>query len=354
MSLASRWEAARRVLAAVVIGAAGGILFHAVHLPLPWMMGAMVATTVASMAGVPQTMPAWARPPTIAVLGVLLGSSFTREMVGGMLEWLPSLLSLPVYILVIGLLALAYLRKVGRIDPLTAFFCATPGGLGEMVILGDRAGGDLRTISLVQATRILLVVLTVPMAFRLLGYLPPGGAPALALEIELLDLAVLVACGAAGLLAGVLLRLPAPGLLGPMLLSAAAHLLGLVEGSPPAALVAAAQIVIGSTVGVRFEGYPVVRVVWTMLVGLGLTILMLSVTVLFGLLLQLVTGMPLPLLVLALVPGGLAEMSLIALSLTDDPAFVATNHIVRLGLVVLFASALFDVYRRRLALPPSS
>ena len=150
-------------------------------------------------------------------------------------------------------------------------------------------------------------------------------------------------------MAGQLLGLPAAGLLGPMALSAAAHLLGLVEGSPPGWLVASAQVVIGATVGIRFEGYPVVRVVWMMLIGLGLTILMLSVTILFGVALQAVTGMPLPLLVLAFVPGGLAEMSLIALALTDDPAFVATNHIVRIGLVVVFASALFRLYRRRRA-----
>ena len=155
-------------------------------------------------------------------------------------------------------------------------------------------------------------------------------------------------------MAGHLLGLPAAGLLGPMVLSAAAHLLGLVEGSPPSGLVAAAQMVIGASVGVRFEGYPIVRVMWMMLVGLGLTILMLTVTVLFGSLLQALTGMPLPLLILAFVPGGLAEMSLIALSLTDDPAFVATNHIVRIGLVVVFASALFKLYRRRLKLPPPS
>ena len=221
-----------------------------------------------------------------------------------------------------------------------------------MVILGDRAGGDLRTISLVHATRILLIVLTVPLAFRLLGYLPPGMSTAPPAGIELLDLAVLAVCGALGLFGGQLLGLPAAGLLGPMALSAAAHLLGLVEGSPPGWLVASAQVVIGATVGIRFEGYPVVRVVWMMLIGLGLTILMLSVTILFGVALQAVTGMPLPLLVLAFVPGGLAEMSLIALALTDDPAFVATNHIVRIGLVVVFASALFRLYRRRRALPP--
>jgi membrane AbrB-like protein len=342
----------RPVLVAIAIGAGGGLLFAALQAPLPWMMGAMVATTVASMSGLPQAIPPWSRPPTIAVLGVLLGSSFTQEMVGRMPEWLPSLAALPVYILVIGALALVYLRKVARLDPLTAFFCATPGGLGEMAILGDRAGADLRTISLVHATRILLIVLTVPLTFRLLGYLPPGLATAPPVGAELLDLAVLAACGVAGLLGGQLLGVPAAGLLGPMVLSAAAHLLGWVHGAPPAWLVAAAQIVIGASIGVRFEGFPVVRVVWMMIIGLGLTILMLSVTLCFGAGLQAVTGMPLPLLVLAFVPGGLAEMSLIALSLTDDPAFVATNHIVRIGLVVVFASALFRLYQRRLKPPP--
>jgi membrane AbrB-like protein len=334
------------------MGTAGGLLFKAVHLPLPWMMGAMVGTTVASMSGLPQSIPPWSRPPTIAVLGMLLGSSFTREMMARMPDWLPSLASLPVYIVVIGALSLVYLRKVARLDPLSAFFCATPGGLGEMVILGDRAGGDLRTISLVHATRILLIVLTVPLAFRLLGYLLPGTSTAPAAGIEALDLAVLAVCGVVGVYGGQLARLPAPGLLGPMVLSAAAHLAGLVEGAPPPWLVAAAQVVIGATIGCRFEGYPAARVLWMMLTGLGLTILMLSVTLLFGAGLQLVTGMPLPLLVLAFVPGGLAEMSLIALALTDDPAFVATNHIVRIALVVLFASSLFRLYRRQLKLPP--
>ena len=352
MSVASPGEAWRRVLTSLAVGTAGGVAFAALGLPLPWMMGAMGATTLASMAGLPQTIPAWSRPPTIAVLGVLLGSGFTREMVARMPDWLPSLAALPLYILVIGAIALFYLRRVGRLDPLSAFFCATPGGLGEMVILADRAGGDLRTVSLVHATRILLLVLTVPLAFRILGYLPAGAATAPPGGIAALDLAILTGCGVAGVLGAQLARLPAPGLLGPMLLSAAAHLAGLVEGSPPPWLVGAAQVVIGASIGCRFEGYPVARVLWTMLVGLGLTVLMLAVTLLFGGILQPLTGMPLPLLVLALVPGGLAEMSLIALALTDDPAFVATMHIVRIGLVVLIASALFRFYRRRV--PPAT
>jgi uncharacterized membrane protein AbrB (regulator of aidB expression) len=112
LSASFRWEAVRPVLTAEAIGTCDGLLFSALRLPLPWMMGSMVATTVASMGGVPQAMPVWARPPTIAVLGVLLGSSFTREIAARMLDWLPSLATLPIYILVIGVLALVYLHRV--------------------------------------------------------------------------------------------------------------------------------------------------------------------------------------------------------------------------------------------------
>jgi uncharacterized membrane protein AbrB (regulator of aidB expression) len=161
-------------------------------------------------------------------------------------------------------------------------------------------------------------VFTVPLAFRLLGYLPPGQALGPAAGVGGLDLAVLTLCGVLGFFGGQLLRLPAPG----------------------------------ASVGCRFEGYPVARVLWMILVGLGLTVIMLGVTLLFGAGLQPVTGMPLPLLVLAFVPGGLAEMSLVALALTDDPAFVATNHIVRIGLVVVLASWSFRLYRRAVKLPP--
>lgn len=336
----------RPVLAALALAVAGGGLFHLLGVPLPWMLGPMLATTIASMAGATITVPAAWRTPSIVVLGLLLGSSFTADMVAGMGRWVPSLAALPVYIVVIGLLALVYLRAVARIDPLSAYFCATPGGLGEMMILGDRMGGDMRLISLVHATRILLVVFIVPFAFGLAGFetgggLGPGGPPAGAS-----DLAVLLACGVAGALAGKLLRLPAYGLLGPMVASAAAHLAGLVQGAPPVMLVAAAQLVIGATVGCRFNGVSVAAFLWTVLTGLGLTLLMLLAALLFALGLGWLTGLPAPLVILAYMPGGITEMSVIALSLTDDPAFVATHHIVRIGLVVVMAPALFRLYRR--------
>ena len=342
----------RPPLSAVALAVTGGLLFAWAGLPLPWMLGAMLATTLASLSGLRIAIPASWRPPTIAVLGVMLGSGFTEEVAARILLWLPSFAALPFYIVVVGIVAMVYLRKIGRLDPRTTFFCATPGGLGEMVVLGDRSGGDMRTIAMVHGTRILLVVFLIPFSLQALGYENLRGVPAGAVPAGPLDLALMALCGLVGAVLGNLLRLPAPALLGPMLLSAAAHLWGLVHGAPPVAVVAAAQLLIGASVGCRFTGMPVVRVLWSIVTGFGLTVLMLGVAVGFGALVSWATGLPLLLLVLAFSPGGLAEMSLIALALTDDPAFVAANHIVRIGLVVILATPLFALYRRFMKLPP--
>ena len=46
-------------------------------------------------------------------------------------------------------------------------------------------------------------------------------------------------------------------------------------------------------------------------------------------------------LVLAYAPGGLAEMSLVALALSIDIAFVATHHAFRLFIVLMLAPPAF-------------
>jgi membrane AbrB-like protein len=136
-----------------------------------------------------------------------------------------------------------------------------------------------------------------------------------------------------------------------MLLSAIAHLLDVVHGAPPPAVVATAQLLIGASVGCRFRGVDVLRALVAMAASLGLVVLMLGLTVLFALALHGLTGLPLDQLVLAYVPGGIAEMGLIALSVDADPTFVATHHLVRVSLAVALAPALYGLYLRVLRLP---
>ena len=64
---------------------------------------------------------------------------------------------------------------------------------------------------------------------------------------------------------------------------------------------------------------------------------MLGVTAAFALVVAPATGSPPASVVLAYAPGGLAEMSLVALALGADVAYVAVHHIFRIMFVILGA-----------------
>lgn len=328
----------RPVLGALALGGGGGALFAAAGLPLAWMMGAMTLTTAGALVGLPLHMPAWLRAAMVAVLGVLLGSAFTPEMLSLMGRWSVSCSSVLAYVALTAGLTFLYLRRVARFDAVTAYFAAVPGGLNEMIAIGRASGGDERAISLAHASRILLVVLTIPFYFRLLEDYEPAGSSSAGIslaETPALDLLVLGLCAVGGLLAARALRLPAANLTGPLALSAAVHLAGITASQPAVEVVAFAQIVIGAGIGCRFAGTALGEVIRTLATAVGSVVIMLTVTTAFSFALGAVTLASPAALVLAFAPGGLAEMSLIALALDLDPAFVATHHVVRIGLVVM-------------------
>jgi membrane AbrB-like protein len=216
-------------------------------------------------------------------------------------------------------------------------------------------GGDDRTIALSHAWRLVLVVFTIPLSFRLFaGYVPPavsfaGGFAA----IGPVDWLIILLCGILGTALGRLCRLPAPWLTGAMLLSAAAHISGITAFRIPPLLVLLAQIGVGSALGCRFVG-----VHWTALwrvvrVGTLGSLMMLGNTALCGAAVAAVTGIPLAALLLAYAPGGLAEMSLIALTLGIDAPFVSTHQVTRILLVILIAPLFFRLLPRRAAPAPA-
>jgi membrane AbrB-like protein len=341
-----RLRAAVPIVAALGLGALGGASFAALNLPLPWMLGALAITTAASVGGLELRVPELLRRPMIAVLGAMLGATFTPARLEGALSWLPSLSALPLYVVLVAGLIFLYLRRCSEFDPTSAFFAASPGGLSEMIALSDQLGGDQRRVSLVHGARLLFIVSTIPFIAQGFGYQPPQRPRALNLDFDPTDLGLLATLVVGGYVLAARLRLPAATFVGPLLGSAAAHLAGWIETEPPYLLMALAQLVLGSAVGARFSGTPVALIGRTLVLGAGATVIMLLITLTFGGALAALTGHPLPLLLLAFIPGGFTEMSLIALAMGADPAFVVTHHSVRVFLVVLIALPAFAWLQR--------
>ena len=153
------------------------------------------------------------------------------------------------------------------------------------------------------------------------------------------DAALLTACAIIGAVGGHKLRLPAPIFLGPLNLAAATRLAGITEGLPPPDLVNAAQVALGTILGCRFFGIAPGTVLrrtsqpWGQLITLALAFVA-------SLAMRHWAGVSLDQAMLALAPGGLTEMGLIALSIQADVAFVALHHVWRILVAIVVAPPL--------------
>jgi uncharacterized protein len=337
----------RAKLTTLALGIAGGALFFVLNLPLPWMLGAMAATTVAAISGVRVVLMPSLRLVFVAILGVMLGSAFTPDVVQGLVIWVGSFVWLGLYVVVATAGVWLFYRRMARYDTATAYFSAAPGGLNEMILAGGALGGDEARISMSHAARVLIAIFVISFGYRWFGdYAPAGATTTYADNIALGEWLTLTACGVVGYIVARLLRIPAYALVGPMVLSAIVHAAGITQSRPPVWLVAAAQIVVGSMVGTRFDGVSLHTVAKAVLLAIVATTVLLVLAAVFGQAVESTLGIPFSAALLAFAPGGLAEMSLIALSLDIDAAYVSSHHIVRIFMIVLAAPFLFRLLSR--------
>lgn len=328
-----------KIVAGLTLGSLGGALFHWLSLPLPWMLGALFVTMVASISGAAIRGPMRLRPAIVAVIGVLLGSRFTPEVLDQAGQTLVTLSILVVYLAAVGAVVVPYYRVVGRQDWITAYFAGMPGGLSEMIELGEAKGADVPAIVLAHSLRIVLTIGLILIVFRVvLAHELGGRGIGVARQgIGATDAMLLAGCAVLGALVAMRLRLPAPTFLGPLILSAVVHLTGLTTSLPPSALVIAAQVALGTILGCRFQGIPLASLARAGMLSLGATVLTLVLAAGAGLAMQATVGVGLDQALLALAPGGLTEMGLMALAIHADVAFVALHHIARILIVIVGA-----------------
>ena len=337
-----------RIVLALIIGAAGGVVFHALNLPLPWMLGALLATMVASVANAPVVAPARIRPAVVAVIGVLLGSRFTPDVLEQAGAWIGTVTILMIYVAVVALVVVPFYRFVGKFDWVTAYFAGMPGGLTEMIEIGEASGAKPAPIILAHSLRIVVTIALLAFWFRVVqGH--EVGASALKAEGSLswLDAGMMLASAILGSLLGTWLRFPAPTFLGPLLVSALLHLGGVTESVPPTLLVNVAQVILGTVLGCRFLGISPKTLLPAAALSIGATVLTLILALCAGLAMRGLAGITPDQALLALAPGGLTEMGLIALAIHADVAFVALHHVMRIVFVILLAPLAFRLLMAR-------
>lgn len=330
----------RRLLSTLAGGFLGGLLFWLLHLPAPWLSGAMVGMVGVIRFGINPYLPPFLRDVGMLFAGIVTGSAITPEMIGIIARYPASLagLALTTWVIVqAGRLTLV--RGFGW-DRETAFFASVPGALSVVIATAATREADMLRVAAIQAFRLFVLIAVLPSVVILstnhavVAPPPLMSAPAFA-SVAGLGVVVALLFERFGVMA--------PFLLGGMLATGGLHMAGVAVGTTPDAVAGLAMLLVGIFAGSRFSALDGAALRALALPGIAVFLITSAIAALGALIVSAVIGLPLGMVLVAYAPGGLEAMVLLGLALGLDPLYVTAHHV---GRFVMIAAALPVIARR--------
>jgi membrane AbrB-like protein len=333
------------VLTALAACTLGGALCTLLRTPLPWMIGPLLTMAALRFSGFAVAAPRGGRQTGQLVIAVALGLYFTPVVAREVLARWEILLVAALFAAALAYIGAWILSRWTDTDRTTALFASVPGGAAEMATLGERFGAKTERIVVAQSLRVLVVVVAVPFAITWSGVQGTDDYVAAALPVEATGLAVLAACAVAGGLALWFVGSPNPFFLGPLIAVIALTIAELSRSAVPAELVNAAQVLLGCSLGSRFERDFLRRSPRYVAVVASSIVAAIVISALFAAGLAYVSGLPVATLVLATAPGGLAEMCITAEVLRLGVPLVTAAQVVRVIILLTTTAPIFRLLR---------
>lgn len=317
----------------------GWICLH-MGLPAPYLIGSLLGVWVIGYCVVPLRthlgMARWVRIPVILGLAVLIGAAFNQDIFEKTQQWWISVSIMLITTLFVCVAGYYFLTRIRHYEKKLAFFCSIPGGQAEVLILARQMTDKDYVVALFHLTRVMLIFTATPL---LLAFLQGKTAVAtsnlrLSQMPSLFDMppsqiALFVGLALGGYAIAKILHLPLPYLLGPMGLSIISHSFGWADLPRIHEFVIIAQIVIGGAIGARLAQVKL-KDTFAYLKDASIhTILIMSTYFVAALCATALSGLDFLTVWLAFVPGGLYEVTLLALLFGFDVVFVAFHHTMR-------------------------
>ena len=328
------------ILAAV----AAGYVATLIGLPLPWMIGPLLASVALGMAEIEVPRHRYYRPLGQLVVATAVGLYFTPEALSEAIEHAWLMIAAAVLTIAAGIVSAIMLRRLAHVDGTVAFFAAMPGGPAEMSLLAEKWGGDPAPVVFSQTLRIVFIVLFIPPLLMYGGDLTlPDARPAQ--NVEPIGLVGLYAMAAAGSFLMNRIGVPNSNFLGPLAIGAVISSTGFDLSEVPRPLLAAGQILLGVSLGAQFSRQQIrrdIRFAWAATLA---TVALLVMCCGVAGLLWLITDLPFGGYFLATAPGSVTEMALTAKLLGQGVALVTAYHLIRIFIVIPLAPLLYRVFR---------
>lgn len=331
-----------RFLLIFLAGFVGGTGAFFIGAPMPYMLGGIFGSACFVLwyerggRALPQ-VTRWVRQVFMSIIGAMIGSRFSPEILTLLPQfWISGIVLLP-FIMICHAGSYAIMRGIGRYERRDAYFASLPGGIVDSIALAEKAGADVRIVTAQHFTRIILVVTSVPLLFlfvegEVVGSL--AGESLATANYTALDVVLILGIAAVGLAGGLLVRLPVAHMMGPLILALVLTVSGTVSIEVPPWMGHLAQFMVGTALGSQFTGMSRKLLARGLGYGLIVGVYMLAVGSTIAYFLTDYVPADFSVMFVSFAAGGLAEMSLIALSLNFNPVVVALHHLVRIVLTI--------------------
>ena len=316
----------------------GAAIFLWLELPLPWLFGPLFSCLLAALIGINLYSIKILSDAMRTILGVAVGATVTLSFLLALPGFWNTLIFIPITVILSGIIGVWYFQKLCGYDFPTAYYSSMPGGLQDMLVFGEEAGGNVRAMSLIHATRVLVIIIALPILLTFIWGISldkPPGDPIKNFEIE--QLIILGICGIAGWKIASFLGMFGASILGPLVLTAIASITGILHTRPPVEAIWAAQYFIALGIGVKYVGVTAQEIRKDILAGLGFCIFLLVITLSIVSLVINYNLAPAVDVILSMAPGGQAELVVITLIVGADLRFVVAHHLFRIFIVILGA-----------------
>jgi membrane AbrB-like protein len=223
------------------------------------------------------------------------------------------------------------------------------GGAAGVISISRELGADERLVAVLQYTRVLIIVALTPLVATVVfgiestPHVPVGGG-----TDSLTGVLFVALCAGIGIPLARLVRLPAGGLLGPMIVAAVFALSGsslTVGANEPVVLVAFALI--GLEVGLRFTPASLRQAGALLPAAVAMILVLLAACAALGIALASLAGVSRLDGYLATTPGGLSAVLALSVGSRTNTTFILSVQLIRTFVMLLAAPQLARWIARR-------
>ena len=326
----------KRFLLVIIISIPSAIFADFLNIPLAWMIGPMIAVSIAALNGIKVFMPGLALSSILIVLGLHIGNYIDQNLISQMFNWIWTTIIMFGYIIVSILVVSKYLQKFSGYKQKTSIFSAAPGALGPLLILAEYEKSDLSQVATAHLIRLIIIITVFPFIIVNLSASDT-------LELEKFDymsqnhwdLVLLIITSIIFIFFFDKVRVPAALLSGTLVASGLLQIFDIASYKLPDASINFCLLILGASVGCRFANKTIKEVANNSFHGLVATVLLVLLGLIAAFVATFFVDNNFLTLILSFCPGGIYEVAVIAIAFDLEPDFVAFHHIIRL-LFILF------------------